>query len=126
MPKICGLVPKSSERTIKAEQSPCRHHRGDPHLHRRVTHALFRFGRHQTADNRQNAPTDTVTASVSTDVFSPHSIDEAKIIGDAERRSVISVKTERTELKRRGILKPDFSENEEEMRLAEEQQCRGR
>jgi hypothetical protein len=32
----------------------------------------------------------------------------AKIIGDAQERNVISAKTERSELKRRGILGPDF------------------
>lgn len=50
------------------------------------------------------------------------STDEAKIIGDAQKRSVISAKTERSELKRRGILGPDFKEEDEEQRLAEEQQ----
>ena len=49
------------------------------------------------------------------------STDEAKIIGDAQKRNVVSAKTERSELKRRGILGPDFKEDEEEQRLAEEQ-----
>jgi len=35
---------------------------------------------------------------------------------------VISAKTGRAELKRRGILGPDFKEEDEELRLAEEQQ----
>jgi hypothetical protein len=66
---------------------------------------------------------DTVTANVSTDFAAlTGSTDEAKIIGDAQKRNVISAKTERSELKRRGILGPDFREEEEEQRLAEEQQ----
>ena len=66
---------------------------------------------------------DTVTANVSTDFAAlTGSTDEAKIIGDAQKRNVISAKTERTELKRRGILGPDFREEDEEQRLAEEQQ----
>src|SRR3954453_12919484 len=66
---------------------------------------------------------DVVTANVSTDFAAlTGSTDEAKIIGDAQKRNVISAKTERTELKRRGILGPDFKEDEEEQRLAEEQQ----
>ncbi|MBR1233655.1 DUF4055 domain-containing protein [Bradyrhizobium sp. AUGA SZCCT0182] len=65
---------------------------------------------------------DTVTANVSTDFAAlTGSTDEAKIIGDAQRRNVISAKTERSELKRRGILGPDFKEEDEEERLAEEQ-----
>jgi hypothetical protein len=48
--------------------------------------------------------------------------EEAKVIGDAERRGVISKKTEREELRRRGIIRPDNDEEEEEKRLAEEQQ----
>jgi len=50
------------------------------------------------------------------------STNESKIIGDAKKRNVISAKTERAELKRRGILGPDFTEADEELRLAEEQQ----
>jgi Domain of unknown function (DUF4055) len=66
---------------------------------------------------------DTVTANVSTDFAAlTGSTDEAKIIGDAQKRNVISAKTERAELKRRGILGPDFREEDEELRLAEEQQ----
>jgi Domain of unknown function (DUF4055) len=66
---------------------------------------------------------DTVTANVSTDFAAlTGSTDEAKIIGDAQKRNVISAKTERAELKRRGILGPDFKEDEEEQRLAEEEQ----
>jgi hypothetical protein len=66
---------------------------------------------------------DTVTANVSTDFAAlTGSTDEAKIIGDAQKRNVISAKTERSELKRRGILGPDFKEEDEEQRLAEEQE----
>ena len=66
---------------------------------------------------------DTVTANVSTDFAAlTGSTDEAKIIGDAQKRNVISAKTERAELKRRGILGPGFNEDDEEQRLAEEQQ----
>jgi uncharacterized protein DUF4055 len=62
---------------------------------------------------------DTVTANVSTDFAAlTGSTDEAKIIGDAQKRNVISAKTERAELKRRGILGPDFREEDEEQRLA--------
>jgi hypothetical protein len=50
------------------------------------------------------------------------STDEARAIGDAQKRGVVSAKTERVELKRRGILGPDYNEDEEEQRLAEEQQ----
>ncbi|MDI2103937.1 DUF4055 domain-containing protein [Bradyrhizobium sp. Mp64] len=65
---------------------------------------------------------DNVTASVSTDFAAlTGSADEAKIIGDAQKRKVVSAKTERAELKRRGILGPDFKEEDEEVRLAEEQ-----
>ena len=65
---------------------------------------------------------DTVTANVSTDFAAlTGSTDEAKIIGDAQKRNVVSAKTERSELKRRGILGPDFREEDEEQRLAEEQ-----
>lgn len=46
----------------------------------------------------------------------------AKVIGDAERRGVISKKTEREELRRRNILSANNDEDEEEKRLAEEQQ----
>jgi hypothetical protein len=65
---------------------------------------------------------DTVTANVSTDFAAlTGSTDEANILGDAQKRNVISAKTERSELKRRGILGPDFREEDEEQRLAEEQ-----
>ncbi|MGY3159847.1 DUF4055 domain-containing protein [Bradyrhizobium elkanii] len=65
---------------------------------------------------------DTVTANVCTDFAAlSGSVDEAKIIGDAQKRGVVSKKTERGELKRRGILAPDWSEDEEETRLAEEE-----
>jgi Domain of unknown function (DUF4055) len=66
---------------------------------------------------------DAITANVSTDFAAlTGSMDEAKILGDAQKRNVISAKTERAELKRRGILGPDFREEDEEQRLAEEQQ----
>lgn len=66
---------------------------------------------------------DIVTASVSTDFIAlAGSTDEARAIADAQKRGVVSAKTERAELKRRGILGPDYSEAEEEQRLAEEQQ----
>jgi hypothetical protein len=66
---------------------------------------------------------DTVTANVSTDFAAlTGSTDEAKIIGAAQKRNVISAKTERSEVKRRGIFGPDFKEEDEEQRLAEEQE----
>lgn len=46
----------------------------------------------------------------------------AKVIGDAERRSVISKKTEREELRRRSILSANNDEDEEEKRLADQQE----
>lgn len=66
---------------------------------------------------------DTVTVNVHTDFgVDVQGTEEAKVIGDAEKRGVISKKTEREELSRRGILGPNFSEDQEEQRLAEEQQ----
>ena len=66
---------------------------------------------------------DTVTANVSTDF---RSADRQHGRGQdywrlAEARR-LSAKTERSELKRRSILGPDFREEDEEQRLAEEQQ----
>ncbi|MGM4891254.1 DUF4055 domain-containing protein [Tardiphaga sp. 839_C3_N1_4] len=62
---------------------------------------------------------DTVTAVVHTDFgVDIQGADEAKIIGDAQKRGVLSKQTERAELARRGILGPDFDEDEEVVRIA--------
>lgn len=66
---------------------------------------------------------DTVTAMVHTDFgVDVQGAEEAKILGDAQSRGVISSETERGELARRGILGPGFDEEEETARLADEQQ----
>jgi|tagenome__1003787_1003787.scaffolds.fasta_scaffold20989750_13 hypothetical protein len=66
---------------------------------------------------------DTATAVVSTDFDAAiGSADEAKVLASAQQRGVISGETERGELKRRGILSPDFEEEQELMRIASEQQ----
>jgi hypothetical protein len=62
---------------------------------------------------------DTVTAVVHTDFgVDIQGGDEAKIIGDAQKRGVVSKQTERQELARRGILGPEFDEDEEVERIA--------
>lgn len=64
---------------------------------------------------------DTVTATVHTDFGVGFSgTEEAKVIGEMQKRKVISGKTEREENARRGILGPQFDEEEEQERLAEE------
>ena len=64
---------------------------------------------------------DTVTVSVHTDfAVDGGNADQARIVGDAQKRGVVSKKTERAELARRRILGPDFDEEQEEERLAEE------
>ncbi len=66
---------------------------------------------------------DTVTCSVHTDFgVDVQGTEEAKAIGDAQSRGVVSRQTEREELARRGILGPQFDEDEEEQRIAEEEQ----
>lgn len=66
---------------------------------------------------------DTATAIVSTDFdASIGSADEAKVLASAQERGVLSGETERGELKRRGILSPDFEEENEVLRIASEQQ----
>lgn len=66
---------------------------------------------------------DTVTAVVHTDFGADISgTEESKVIGDMQKRGVISAKTERAENARRGILGPEFDEDEEEQRIAEEQE----
>ena len=66
---------------------------------------------------------DTVTAVVHTDFgVDLQGGNEATVLGNAEGRGVISKQTEREELSRRGILGPDFDEDQEVQRLAEEQQ----
>lgn len=66
---------------------------------------------------------DTITVNVHTDFGGGvQGTEEATVIGNAQGRGVISAKTEREELARRGILGPQFDEGEEEQRLAEEQQ----
>ena len=66
---------------------------------------------------------DVVTAVVSTDFVSQiANTDEAKVLADAQKRGVISGETERAELKRRGLLSPDWIEETELARLAYEQE----
>ena len=66
---------------------------------------------------------DTVTAVVHTDFGADISgTEESKVLGDMEKRGVISKQTERAENARRGILGPEFDEEEEVARIAEEQQ----
>jgi len=67
---------------------------------------------------------DTATASVATDfsALSGASTDEAKVLASAQQRGVISAETERAELKRRSILGPDWNEEEEQERIAVQQQ----
>ncbi len=67
---------------------------------------------------------DVTTASVSTDFAAlAGGAEEAKVLASAQQRHVISAKTERAELKRRGILGPDAPDDEaEEERIASEAQ----
>lgn len=65
---------------------------------------------------------DTVTAVVHTDFgVDVQGAEEAKYIGDMQKRGVVSAQTEREEAARRGILGPQFDEDEEEQRIAEDQ-----
>jgi hypothetical protein len=65
---------------------------------------------------------DTVTAVVHTDFgVDVQGAEEAKVIGAAQARQVLSKQTERQELSRRGILGPDFDEDEEVTRIEGEQ-----
>ena len=50
------------------------------------------------------------------------SVEQAKVLSDGSAKRIVSKKTVRTEWKRTGVLGPDFNEDEEELRLAEEQQ----
>jgi hypothetical protein len=66
---------------------------------------------------------DTVTAVVHTDFGADISgTEESKILGDMQKRGVISAETERAENARRGILGPEFDEEQEATRIAGEQQ----
>lgn len=66
---------------------------------------------------------DQTTATVSTDFAGvASSVDEARVLGDAQKRGVISAKTERAELVRRSILGPDFDPDAEDEQLAREQE----
>lgn len=65
---------------------------------------------------------DTVTAIVHTDFGLAAGTDESKILGDMQKRGVISAETERAENARRGILGPEFDEDEEVVRIAAEQE----
>lgn len=66
---------------------------------------------------------DTVTVQMNTDFgVDLQGANEARVIGDAQKRGVVSARTERKELARRGILGPDFDEDQEEQRIAEEQE----
>jgi hypothetical protein len=64
---------------------------------------------------------DTATVSVHTDFAGDASnTDEAKLLADAQKRNVISKKTEREELQRRSILGPQFEPEAEDQQIAEE------
>ncbi len=66
---------------------------------------------------------DTITVSVHTDFgVDVQGTEEMKVIGDMQKRGIVSPKTEREEGVRRGILGPEFDEDEEEQRLAEHEQ----
>lgn len=66
---------------------------------------------------------DVVTAVVHTDFGTDISgTEESKILGDMQKRGVLSAETERAENARRGILGPDFDEKQEQERIASEQQ----
>lgn len=66
---------------------------------------------------------DTVTVVMHTDFgVDLQGTEEAKVIGDMQKRGVISAQTERKEAARRGILGPSFDEGQEVARIAEEQQ----
>jgi hypothetical protein len=65
---------------------------------------------------------DTITVSMHTDFgIDLQGTEECKVLGDAQKRGVISAKTEREELSRRGTLGPNFDEDQELQRIAEEQ-----
>ncbi len=67
---------------------------------------------------------DTVTSVVHTDFgVDIQGTEESKLIGDMQKRRVVSRKTEREEAARRGILGPQYDEEQEEQRLAEEDQA---
>ena len=62
-------------------------------------------------------------ASVHTDFAADLSnVEQAKVLSDGSAKGIVSKKTVRGEWKRTGVLGPDFNEDEEELRLAEEQQ----
>jgi hypothetical protein len=64
---------------------------------------------------------DVATVSVHTDFAGDFgSTDEARVLGDAQRRQVISKKTEREELQRRGLLGPQFDPQDEDEQIASE------
>lgn len=64
---------------------------------------------------------DTVTSVVQTDFIAhSRSVEEANVLGSAQKRGVISKRTEQSELKRRGILSSDFDPEEEEQQIAKE------
>jgi hypothetical protein len=45
-------------------------------------------------------------------------VEEAKVLGDAQKRGVISKKQEAAELQRRNILSPEYSYNQDELKIA--------
>ena len=62
---------------------------------------------------------DAATVTVHTDFAGDFgSTDEAKVLGDAQKRQVISKRTEREELQRRGILGPQFIQEDEDEQIA--------
>lgn len=66
---------------------------------------------------------DTVSVVMHTDFgIDLQGSEEARVLGDAQKRGVISAKTEREELARRGVLGPSFDEEREEQRIAEERE----
>lgn len=64
---------------------------------------------------------DTVSVDINTDFAATlQGADEARVILDGSKTSVVSKKTVREEWRRRGLLAPSHDEDEEEQRLAEE------
>ena len=66
---------------------------------------------------------DVVTACVSTDFVADNgSTEECRVLLDAQKNGSLSAQTMRAEFKRRAVLGPDFDEEQEEEKIAEEQQ----
>jgi hypothetical protein len=66
---------------------------------------------------------DNVTVNVHTDFAGDASgVEEAKVLADAQKRDVISKKTEQRELQRRNILGPDYDPDADELQIASERE----